>query len=181
MPGPPPESFEMPYLPLLTEIAIHAAGQLAQGADILEIGGGASTLFYAMRANKILCIEHDPDWALLISASIPEGACDVEVECPGSPSAISTSIMKQPGESWDVVIVDCIQAARIPSIVLARSKVKPGGWMVVDDMNFKGITEATRQYLGHWTPTHVQGGKIHPLTGEWVAAPVSFFKKPGQA
>ncbi len=40
----------------------------------MEFGSGASTIFYAKRANSIVAVEHDKEWYNNIEKILPENA-----------------------------------------------------------------------------------------------------------
>lgn len=127
---------------------------------IFEFGSGGSTMFLSLRCGKLVSVEHDPEWAVSVRAAIGErgignvdfkliepqkGAVDGNVDAAdptsfasGEPQYAScsfkdyvSSIDDYPDESFDIVIVD--GRARQTCIAHSESKVKVGGWLILDD------------------------------------------------
>lgn len=179
MPGKPSMTkFEPPFHPELCEAATILLGAIVEGKTVLEVGGGRSTCFLSLRASHVWCIEHDPDWALVIDNSIPDNACPVTVQ-----QVDRSQIADALGRHWDpfdVVIIDCWQHARRPSIVYGKDIVKPGGWMVIDDIHFPGLRETAEEHLRAWNSAIIRGFKIHPVSKNLVAATTAFYRRPAE-
>ena len=111
--------------------------------SIAEFGGGGSTLFFAQRAESVLCIESHKGWAEKIEQSLSQVklsnvtikvlpyACD-DLEA----YKISKYLCAIEGQKFDVILVDGYEDAiqfRPTCFWRAEECVKPGGIIVLDD------------------------------------------------
>jgi len=127
---------------------------------IFEFGSGGSTMFLSQRCRQLVSVEHDPEWAVSVKEAITKrGVANVDFKliepvrgaigegvdaadptsfASGEPpysscsfEAYVSSIDGYPAESFDMVIVD--GRARQTCLGHAHSKVKVGGWLILDD------------------------------------------------
>ncbi len=118
--------------------------------EIFEWGTGGSTLFYRSRVRKVISLEHSSDYFLSTAEPFretvkghshllipPESATSERPPCaslrePGKDfSAYVNYIHSFPNCSFDLVSVD--GRSRVNCVAAARDKVKPGGYLVLDD------------------------------------------------
>jgi len=141
-------------VPWMTYSAVaRIAGALGPESRVFEYGCGSSTLWLAARVGHLVSVEHNDHWYRRMSRELRErsvGNVDLLLRQPayemvaksgGRAGHIATGadwfeeyisvIADFPDESFDVVIVD--GRSRIPCLSAARSKVKPGGLIVLDD------------------------------------------------
>jgi hypothetical protein len=121
---------------------------------LFEWGSGGSTVFFSQRVKRVVTIEHNPNWHQYVSSHLErKGVNNISLQLvePGEittsdPWYLSTTFAKYAGkyfESYckaidkysdgyfDVVMVD--GRARIGCIRQALPKVKPGGFIVLDN------------------------------------------------
>lgn len=122
---------------------------------VFEYGSGGSTIFYAQRVAHVTSVEHDPAWHGDVVRKLAElglANCDyrlVEPERPGVADASEderstrkeyagstfrryiAAIDDQADASLDAVIVD--GRARNGCVARAMPKVKPGGYLILDN------------------------------------------------
>ena len=128
--------------------------------NVFEYGSGGSTVYLVRRGAKLHTVEHDPRWLEAVTATISEvtGACwfpclrepeinsrgapcdpeDPSFYCSGSDShhghtfrAYVQEICRFPDGYFDIILID--GRARPSCLVSARSKVKIGGLIVMDN------------------------------------------------
>ncbi|MEO1206165.1 MAG: class I SAM-dependent methyltransferase [Pseudomonadota bacterium] len=132
-----------PEDPWLPKQAVDLLDQLLRPTDVVvEFGAGRSTLWLAKRVVHLTSIESNQDWAKRTSDKLEALAR------PGSQSVVFAEtvedtvapIMGMPDASVDVVLVD--GAHRDHCAHAALAKLKPGGVLVIDNVN---------RYLPHAT------------------------------
>lgn len=124
--------------------------QIAQtdfaGRDVLEFGGGHSTLWWQERARSVLSFEADAQWAALIRPRLSERA-SLQLVSPDwdiQHRQISETLA---GRTFDVVIIDGLD--RIGLIPTAVSVLRSGGFILFDNAEWDGFKEA-------WAPFGLQ-------------------------
>ena len=117
---------------------------------VFEFGAGGSTVFFARRAAQVVSVEHDASWQRLVQEELADRSnveyilAEPEALVPGdAPVALSRnypdhhfasythSIDRFDDESFDMVLVD--GRARVASAQHSYAKVRPGGWLVLDN------------------------------------------------
>jgi hypothetical protein len=117
---------------------------------VFEFGAGGSTVFFATRAAEVVSVEHDAGWQRLVREELADRSniehilAEPEPRVPGdSPGSLSRnypdhhfttythSIDRFDDGSFDLVLVD--GRARVASAQHAYAKVRPGGWLVLDN------------------------------------------------
>ena len=98
--------------------------------DILEIGGGNSTLFWASRGKRLLTLEHDPAW-LQRMASEPRD----NVEVLAIKQSEYSSRLAALSRTFDMIIIDCA-ANRYACAVASRGKLNAGGMVILDNSDW---------------------------------------------
>jgi len=129
-------------------------------SKIFEYGGGGSTLFFLDRAGEVVTVEHDKDWFVKLDELVsgdkrarwkgnfiaPEPAIDAAILEPSNPADYASaddlfkqSTFKQYAKKiddytdnyFDIVLVD--GRSRPSCMAHSISKIKPGGWLVIDN------------------------------------------------
>jgi hypothetical protein len=155
----------LPWLPF------RAIRWLASNTDrtmrVFEYGSGGSTLFFAKHVAEVVSIEHDPEWYARTSNALAKGgvrnytyllrppAPAPEVRFPSSDPAYAgldfaayvTAIDAYPAQSFDLVSVD--GRARPACVLAALRKVKPGGWMLLDNSDRAHYREAIERLASY--------------------------------
>jgi len=127
----------------------------------LEFGSGRSTVWFAGKLRRLTSVEHDPDWFATISRKLadaglrnvdyrlipldhPKSAPEQEVYDP-LPKYVAIAA-DFPDESLDFIVVD--GHYRSHCIRQSHCKLKPGGFLLVDDANLWPDTKPP--VLTHW-------------------------------
>ncbi|MBK9400227.1 MAG: class I SAM-dependent methyltransferase [Bacteroidetes bacterium] len=109
------------------------------GMQVLEAGGGNSTLWFLERGTKVTTYEHSESWANHVLSTVKynplryhEKNIRMKVLC-GDAATGDMSLI--PDKSLDVVLVDCMNdfTRRNDCIRVLMNKIKPGGWLVLDN------------------------------------------------
>ena len=141
---------------------------------VFEYGGGNSTLWLAKQVKSLTTVEHDAGWFTRIEQQLAEAGLtncvvlfrkpqDAETttpeaangdgigylseKCPGSFAAYVQTIDEFPDNSFDLVFVD--GRSRAACLHHAARKVRPGGFLVLDDSNRERYQKAV-QWLEAW-------------------------------
>ncbi len=161
---------------------------LRSNALVFEYGSGGSTLFYTKMASHVVSVEHDPEWYKRVAAALLEEGitnCEyllVEPEVggeadadPSDPQAyLSTSkahsgcrffeyaaaIERYPDDVFDLIAVD--GRARPPCLYHARRKVRPGGYLLLDNSDREDYRKA-KQLLADWEHRDFWGPGLYNL------------------
>jgi predicted O-methyltransferase YrrM len=165
-------AFKPPYEPILSKEAIAKLEEVVTGQRVAEIGSGKSTIWLAERARILWSVEHDSDWYFNVSRVLePRPTLHyLYVEAPALPVALSKKGM------FDVVIVDCYDKYRNPAVKIMSEKVKPGGWMVLDDVE-RPMYRSSLEFLADWQGEIVTGIKRHPIHGRKYETSCGFWRK----
>jgi len=179
-----------PYTPLVNDGALARFEAIVQPHfDVFEFGSGKSTIWFAQHCHHVVSVENNVQWFQAVRAKLDElelaadtrlvpfdassrgqGAKEAAVEYVAVIEAF-------PDECFDLVFVD--GQARAWCIRDARIKVKPGGWMVVDDLQFKRVKDALH-LLDGWLLAGSYGGIVHgAIDGHPRRNTTGFWQKPG--
>jgi len=135
--------------------------------DILEIGSGASTTWYARRARRVIAIESDPVWHRHVAGSLA-GHPNATVEAVAA-NDFPTRIAREPDESFDLVVVDgsedCLSPdeGRVGCVRAAAPKVRPGGILLLDNSDWPRYAPVDA-ILESWRCVRFRGFTTGPLT-----------------
>jgi len=100
-----------------------------RGMDVLEVGGGESTAFWAARTKSVLTLETNPPWAETIRRNVP--AATVESVAPDDlPQRIAAL-----DRSFDIIVIDCA-ANRARCARASLGKVRSGGFVILDNSDW---------------------------------------------
>lgn len=132
---------ELPWLPfrLIDELESRV------GADsrVFEYGGGGSTLWFLSRGAQVVTVEHHPGWAAELRRRVTSERWTMVERSPADDyAAYVAAIDEHADDSFDVVVVDGRERARC--LTAALPKVKPGGLLVVDDVDRERYQAAIR-------------------------------------
>lgn len=127
-------------LPFLCADAVRFLTSITQpNMRVLELGGGNSTLWFLGRGMEVTTVEHSREWAALILRRVTTSADSdfrkrLQIHVKEGDEAIA--FIKSVRDQWfDVILVDCANehTPRSLCVAAARSKVRKGGWLVLDD------------------------------------------------
>ncbi len=154
----------IPWIPYL---ATHYLEQLIKpDYSVFEYGSGGSTLFFMERAHTVISTDHDKEWhdkilpqvgsnvtCNLIPYSFPAIGNDKSnpLHYTSNPFAANfesyvKSIDKH--NTFDLIFVD--GRSRASCLMHASKKIKPGGWIVLDNMERSYYLENTKQFFEEW-------------------------------
>jgi len=188
-----PLSEGAPYVPFLSQNAIDFyEGILRPDFEVFEYGAGRSTIWLADRVSFLVSVEHDQEWYIAINSLLGDEQSVARLilvsfgkfDPDANEKVIEyvNTINLFPDESFDVVSCDGNDEARAQCIVAAVHKVKPGGWLVVDDLGWSPVDNGIAAAgIKDW-PTEVRGGPTIGFDPENPAGPSSnttgFYRKP---
>ena len=164
---------------------------------VFEFGTGGSTIWLAKRVAELVSVEHNKHWFRILKegmvaefGKIPGNVRlmlrtgtpvlnDVWVKSETTGESIGLdfidSILEYPDDYFDLVIVD--GRARKSCLFNSLSKVKPGGYIVLDDSQREWYREGV-DMMADWEVTVCGGVK----TKEWLngLAQTTFFRRPNE-
>jgi hypothetical protein len=120
--------------------------------SILELGAGRSTAWFARRAARVISLEDDEFW---------HSSTRVRLDAAGLTNAdlrlrpvedFPREVATLPDDAFDLVVVDFLEAptvTRIDCLDPALNKVRPGGYLLLDDSDRPGYAEAF-ELLASW-------------------------------
>lgn len=111
---------------------------------VLELGSGWSTVWFHKMQDMILhSFEHDRGWREEVKRVVGD---NVRVWLSDSESMhLYVSNLE---DKYDLVLIDCVDEARLPSLFACLTKVAADGWIVLDDSHwemFKYVPEVMAQ------------------------------------
>jgi hypothetical protein len=130
----------MPWWPF--PVPAFVRGILPRGAGVFEFGAGGSTLWFEDLGAEVTAVEHDRQWfelirshtgsatRLLLREPSAHGSIASEAES-GYFDAYVGAIDSVPPASLDLVTID--GRCRVEAGMRAIEKVRPGGWLLLDD------------------------------------------------
>jgi hypothetical protein len=145
----------IPWIPFACQDFI--GGSVGPESAVFEFGSGGSTFYFLDRIKHLVSVEHDENWFATVKYTldeeeaqnseyylevpIPNPAGDKQGRCPfgyegdGYPGmtfySYASRIDRYDDNSFDLVMVD--GRARNACLWHARRKVKPGGYLVLDN------------------------------------------------
>jgi predicted O-methyltransferase YrrM len=143
---------------------------------VLELGSGRSTLWLARRARTVLSFEDNAEWMARARERLTEkGIAGAELrEIPIE--HFVTEVASLPDDSFDLVVVDFLespQAERLEAVRVARSKVRAGGYLLLDDSD-RPAYAAAADVLAGWREKRFAGVK----DGWPQAVETAIFRRP---
>jgi Methyltransferase domain len=171
--------YRNPEKPWLTSGAVvYLEKVLNKGMAGFEFGSGRSTGWFAQKLGSLVSIEHDETWYHRVRAML-DGAGVTNIEYRLVPLDHLATLPEQPvydplpryvssiesaaDETLDFVVVD--GHYRTACISKSLSKLKPGGLLLVDDLNLWPDRRAI-PVPSTWTMTHESTNGIKS-TGVW--------------
>lgn len=146
---------------------------------VLELGSGRSTLWLARRAGSVLSFEDNEFWLAQVSERVDAARLD-NVELRLLPvERIAAELSAMPDASLDLLVVDFLEspgATRVEAVRAGREKVRPGGYLLLDDSDRPSYAGAY-ELLSGWRERRFTGVK-----DEWPAAcETAVFRRPKRA
>jgi predicted O-methyltransferase YrrM len=171
------KSGRTPERPWIVPAAIGWLGRrIRSDWSVLELGSGRSTAWFARRAGRVISLEDNEYWFPRTKEGL-ERAGLVNVDLRLRPvEEFPREVASLPEDSFDLVVVDFLEAprvTRIDALKPAMKKVRPGGYLLLDDSDRPGYAEAF-ELLGDWRFRKFTGVK-----DEWPeACETGVFRRP---
>jgi len=114
-------------------------GLVRPGIRVLELGGGNSSLWFLEKGVKLVTYEHNVEWAQIILKEVhsnPEKYNENRFNLNVMQGADTiTDLKRLENEYFDIVLVDSMNdfTRRNDCIRAALKKLKPGGWLILDN------------------------------------------------
>ena len=165
-------------------ITFDAARELSRvvtpGSRVFEFGSGGSTLYFDDTVGEVVSVEHDPAWAdavrSRVSSRVTLHVVEPIAEEPGiyastderyagrSFRSYVETVDRYPDAYFDIVLVD--GRARPASFLHAVPKLKPTGWLILDNSEREAYRDAFRiADEAGWRPSTYRGP--HPYVVEF--------------
>jgi hypothetical protein len=116
-----------------------------EGKNVLEFGGGQSTLWWSARAQSVLTIEEDSDWYERLRSRVARnvGIHHIPVDhATRSVASVKALLDAQPIRAFDVIVVDGHLRQEVTA--LAFDYLEPDGAMILDNSEGYGFYEAIK-------------------------------------
>lgn len=143
---------------------------------VLELGGGRSTVWLAQRAGSVIAFEDDVHWLGWTRVRLSQlGATNVELR-ELAVERFVPELARLPRDSLDLVLIDFLEspsADRVDAVHTARGKVRPGGYLLLDDSDRPAYAPAF-ELLGGWRQRRFAGVK----DGWPQAVETAVFRRP---
>lgn len=111
--------------PYYTKPALDELSKMSlSGKDILEIGGGASTVWWNNKAARVHTVEYDEKWYEAIVLHVKEGS---NIVYPSKDMYVSFA------RAYDIGIVDCEVEYRDKYVPIVLKVLRPGGLLILDN------------------------------------------------
>lgn len=133
------------------EAILHLEEVLKPGLVCFEWGSGSSTLWLAvdLQAEIVVSMEHNIEWYEKTYADLKShGVLSVNFRHADLGGPYEDYILMYPDTHFDLVIVD--GRNRAACIANAAAKVKPGGWLVLDNSEREQYQAAIVAHLAGW-------------------------------
>lgn len=137
---------------------------------VFEWGGGGSTVFWSKHCQHVTTIEQNSEWITRLQDMFTKFKCKANIDLQyititnGDSTNYANAILAYPDNHFDLVFVDGEASCRDLCVTNALSKVKPLGWLLVDNSNW-----ITVEVPATWFR------KDYLLTGlTWVGQPGTF-------
>jgi len=96
---------------------------------VLEYGAGFSTPWFAKRCGVLVSVEHDPKWAQIAELELVK----IKSSCFSSVERVDHVESFIPSGIPDLVLVDCLESARLGAAIAGWGALGDDGWIVFDD------------------------------------------------
>lgn len=166
-----------PDTPWIVPSAVrYLSRRLADTATVFEFGSGRSTIWYARRVGSVTAVEDDIGWYRIVSGGLERyglNNCNlIHLGLSAFPSAINHIADR----SLDLVVVDSNESVpgdRLECVASSISKVRPGGYLLLDDSDRERYGDADTLLAG-WQVRRFVGLKRTPL----IAVETSIYQRP---
>jgi len=176
MPGPviPLTGNATPELHLLAQLTIERI--LYKGGTVLEFGSGHSTIWFADLGCNIVSVEPDNDWYDAVQGWLTKRNYKVDLHLK-PPKLMASVACTFPDKYFDLVLVDGYDIYRKDCIQESKNKVKPLGWLIVDDIQVGKLNTQASNILTGWHRTDMRALYTRK-TGQVRTHQTCFFRRP---
>jgi predicted O-methyltransferase YrrM len=118
--------------------------------SILELGAGRSTAWFARRAARVISLEDDEFWHSATRLRLDQAGLNADLRLRPVED-FPREIASLPDDAFDLVVVDFLEAptvTRIDCLDPAMRKVRPGGYLLLDDSDRPGYAAAFELLAG---------------------------------
>ena len=145
---------------------------------MLELGSGRSTVWLGRRAGRVVSFEDNEFWIERTRERLARAGLD-NVELRRLPvESFVGALAALDDDSLDLLVVDFLEspdADRVEAVRAGRSKVRPRGYLLLDDSDRPAYAEAD-QLLGDW-----RGRRFVGVKDGWpTVAETSIFRRPAK-
>ncbi len=144
--------------------------------SVLELGSGRSTVWFARRSGSVLSLEDNEYWYPRTRERLEELRMDNVDLRLRRVEEFPKEIAALPDDAFDLVVVDFLEAptlTRVDALKPAMKKVRPGGYLLLDDSDRPGYAEAY-ELLAGWKERRFTG-----IKDEWPeACETEIFRRP---
>ena len=160
--------------PLMNRLAVRHLNELvAKTWNVFEFGSGYSTVWLSRRCQSLTSLEHDEDYYDRVKALLAAQRSDNCTLLLRALDQFPAEIAAYPEQSFDLVIVDCAgEGLRLDCIEASVSKVKVGGYLLLDDSD-RSKYRLVDSRLAGWEARRMVGW----LPSYLHAAETSFYRR----
>jgi hypothetical protein len=183
-----------PYTPELLPEVQHAIKSYLYGImnltegrlpRVLEFGSGWSTVWLARMGVLLNSAEHDVAWKTAVWVAIVNCILDRDCQVGRSmvhllpPERIHEMAWSVATGSQDLVLVDCIDEARVRCALESIAALRPDGWLVLDDSHWPMLQDVQAELCSRGYERRVIAGQHIRKTGQEHWHETAFFCKEG--
>jgi predicted O-methyltransferase YrrM len=120
--------------------------------SVLELGAGRSTPWFARRAGRVISFEDNEFWHGWVAEQLEAAGLDNVDLRLRSVEDFAGEVDGLDAEAFDLVVMDFLESpsvSRIDVLRPAMKRVRPGGYLLLDDSDRPGYAEAF-QLLDGW-------------------------------
>ena len=191
---------DAPFYPFISTGAIDYFEKILKPEFVAcEYGSGAGTIWLAQRIQEVVSIEHSQPWFNTVRQKLDDLGLEVDLRLispekegkDGKESkesfnvaakAYTTFVQQYPDEWFDLVFLDGWRPSRPKTPSLAIPKVKPLGWIVVDNLEWPPVRDGVRAAgLDGWKVAQFSGpavGYVPGLSTGPLICHTGFYQKP---
>lgn len=132
--------------------------------EILETGSGSSTIYFALKAKRVISFENSIRWHARIKEVIEEkGIKNIDLRL--RPDYEKTGIHGFKENEFDLISIDGCRESRVSSVLTATPFLKHGGYILFDNSENIIFKEAI-DFLNEW-PSSIFGFNDKWQTTVW--------------
>lgn len=160
-----------PWIPFLALDYLNSI--IRSGMTVFEYGSGGSTLYFSERIYRFASVEHSPEWydkmRELINSAVNYRLIEPDPAAVGddksNPAHYTSSPLSANFRAYvsaidnyndcDIVFID--GRSRAACLAHATPKIKPGGWIILDNSERDYYLQNTRHLFDDWETVEIFG------------------------